>query len=168
MQSGDDSLWESFPHVLESLEGARRYISAFQAPLQELSALSPAQIHTLKACSLLAIPPPPERVPPQGGFPTDLSELNLSGWAALVQDVAAGLQALPPNLGHDMGLPAVALLKLLEASTGVGYCCYCCRLGSWCTCVGAPQPVPPASWRPGCGADSRVWSGCLLWRHDHS
>ena len=29
MQSGDDSLWKSFPHVLETLEGARRYISAF-------------------------------------------------------------------------------------------------------------------------------------------
>ena len=104
------------------------------------------QIHTLRACSLLAIPPPPERVPPQGGFPTDLSELNLSGWATLVQDVAAGLQALPPNLGHDMGLPAVALLQLLEASTGVGYCRYCCMPGSQCTCMGAPQPVPPASW----------------------
>ena len=77
MHSGDDSLWESFPHILESLEGARRYISAFRAPLQELSALSLMQIHTLRACSLLAIPPPPERVPPQGGFPTDLLELNL-------------------------------------------------------------------------------------------
>ena len=146
MQSGDDSLWESFPHILESLEGVRRYISAFQAPLQELSALSPAQIHTLRACSLLAIPPPPERVPLQGGFPTDISELNLLGWAALVQDVAAGLQALSPNLGHDMGLPAVALLQLLEASTGVGYCRYCCRPGSQCTCMGASQPVPPVSW----------------------
>ena len=104
------------------------------------------QIHTLRACSLLAIPPPPERVPPQGGFPTDLSELNLLGWAALVQDVVAGLQALPPNLGCDMGLPAVALLQLLEASTGVGYCHYCCRRGSWCMCVGASQPVPPVSW----------------------
>ena len=146
MQSGDDSLWESFPHVLETLEGARRYISAFQAPLQELSALSPVQIHTLRACSLLAIPPPPERIPPQGGFPTDLLELNLLGWAALVQDVVAGLQALPPNLGHDMGLPAVALLQLLEASTGVGFCHYCCSLGPWCKCVGASQLVPPASW----------------------
>ena len=65
--------------VLETLERPRGYISAFQAPLQELSALSPAQIHTLWACSLLAIPPPPERMPPQGGFSTDLSELNLSG-----------------------------------------------------------------------------------------
>ena len=145
MQSGDDSLWESFPHILETLEGARRYISAFQAPLRELSALSPVQIHTLQACSLLAIPPSPERMPPQGGFPTDLSELNLSGWATLVQDVAARLQALPPNLGCDMGLPAVALLQLLEASTGVGFCHYCCSLGPRCKCVGTSQLVPLTS-----------------------
>ena len=146
MQSGDDSLWKSFPHILESLEGVRRYISAFQAPLQELSALSLAQIHTLGACSLLAIPPRPERVPPQGSFPTDLSELNLLGWAALVQDVAAGLQVLPPNLGRDMGLPAVGLLQVLEASTGVGFCRYCCSPGSRCKCGGASQPVPLVSW----------------------
>ena len=85
-------------------------------------------------------------MPPQGGFPTDLSELNLSGWATLVQDMAAGLQALPPNLGHDIGLPAVALLQLLEASTRVGFCHYCCSLGPQCKCVGASQLVPPASW----------------------
>ena len=92
------------------------------------------------------MPPPPERMPLQGGFPTDLSELNLSGWAALVQDVVAGLLALPPYLGHDMGLPAVALLQLLEASTGVGFCHYCCRPGLWCMCVGASPQVPPVSW----------------------
>ena len=62
-------------------------------------AMSPAQTHTLRACSFLVIPPPPDRIPTQGSFPTDLSELNLSGWATLVQDVAAGLQVLPPNLG---------------------------------------------------------------------
>ena len=99
IHSGDDSLVEPFPYALETLEGARRYISAYRAPLQELSTMSPAQIHTLRACSLLVIPPSTERVPPPGGFPTDLSYLNLSGWAALVQDVASGLQALPPNLG---------------------------------------------------------------------
>ena len=61
--------------------------------------------------------------------------------------MAADLQVLPPNLGHDMGLPAVALLQLLEASTGVGFCCYCCNLGSRCKCMGAYQPAPPQSWR---------------------
>ena len=143
---GMTTFWESFPHVLESMEGARRYISAFRAPLKELSTLSPAQIHTLRACSLLVIPPLPERVPPQGGFPTDLSELNLSSWAALVQDVAAGLQALPPNLGRDMSLPAVSLLQLLETSMGLGFCRYCYHVGSKCICMGTYQPTPPQSW----------------------
>ena len=128
------------------MEGARRYISAFQAPLHELSTLSLVQIHTLRACFLLVIPPPPERVPPQGGFPMDLSELNLSGWATLVQDIAVGLQVLPPNLGHDMGLPAVALLQLLETLTGLGFCHYCYHLGSRCTCMGTYQPTPPQLW----------------------
>ena len=82
----------------------------------------------------------------QGGFPTNLSELNLSGWAALVQDIVAGLQVLPPNLGCDMVLPAVALLQLLETSTGLGFCHYCCHLGSRCTCMGAYKPAPPQSW----------------------
>ena len=83
---------------------------------------------------------------PQGGFLTDLIELNLSGWAALVQDVVAGLQVLPPNLGHDMGLPIVALLQLLETATGVGFCCHCCHPGLQCKCLGASQLVPPMLW----------------------
>ena len=146
MQSQDDSLWESFPQALETLEGARRYISAFQALLQELSTLNPHQVHALWACSVLAIPPPTERMPPPGGFPMDLSELNLLGWAALVQDVVAGLQAVPPNLAHDVGLPAMVLLQLLEATTGVGFCHFCCHLGSWCKCMGAYQQAPPKTW----------------------
>ena len=105
--------------------------------------MSPVQIHTLRACSLLVIPPSTERVPPPGGFPMDLSDLNLLGWAALVQDIAVGLQVLPPNLGHDMSLPAVALLQLLETTTVLGFCHYCCHLGS---CMGAYQPAPPKSW----------------------
>ena len=40
MQSEDDSLWESFPQALETLEGVRRYISAFRALLQELNNLN--------------------------------------------------------------------------------------------------------------------------------
>ena len=45
-----------------------------------------------------------------------------------------------------MGLPAVALLQLLEVSTGVGFCHYCCRPGSQCKCGGTSQLVPPVSW----------------------
>ena len=88
----------------------------------------------------------------------DLSDLNLSSWAGLVQDVASNLLALPPNLGSDMSLPAVALLQLLEKTTGWGYCRYCCHLGSRCICMGSYPLAPPQSWSqlvdqsPGYGA----------------
>ena len=146
MQSRDDSLWESFPRALLTQEGAGRYISAFQAPFQELPSLSPQQVYTLRACSLLVIPPPIGRMVPQGGFLTDLSELNLSGWAALVQDVVAGLQVLPPRLSHDLGLQVVALFQLLEVATGVGFCHHCCNPRPHCRCMGASQSAPPTLW----------------------
>ena len=140
---------DSFPHALEKLEGARRYISAFWAPLHELSL---AQVYAMRACSLLVIPPPKEREPPPGGFPKDLSDLNLSSWAGLVQDVASGLLAPPPNLSSEVSLAAVALLDLLEKTTGWVYCRFCYHLGSRCASTGA---FPP-SWSqvvgelPGC------------------
>ena len=146
MQSRDDSLWESFPQALLTQEGARRYISAFRAPFQELPSLSPQQVYTLRACSLLVIPPPYRRTVPQGGFPTDLTELNLSGWAALVQDMVAGLQALPPRLSHNLGLQVVAMLQLLEVATRVGFCRHCYNPRSCCRCMGASQLAPPVPW----------------------
>ena len=146
MQSGDDSLWESFPQALKSQEGARRYINAFRTPFQELPSLSPQQVYTLWVCSLLVIPPPIGRTVPQGGFLTDLTELNLLGWANLVQDTAAGLQALPPRMSHDLGHKVVALLQLLEVATGVGFCHHCCHPKPCCRCMGASQQAPPTSW----------------------
>ena len=108
----------------------------------------------MRACSLLVIPPPKEREPPPGGFPKDLSDLNLLSWAGLVQDIASGLLVPPSNLGSEVSLPAVALLELLKKTTGWVYCHFCYHLGSRCTCMGAYPP----SWSqvvgesPGCGA----------------
>ena len=106
--------------------------------------MSPAQIHTLRACSLLVIPPSEERVPPPGGFPTDLSDLNLLSWATLVQDVASSLLALPPNLGSDMSLPAVVLLQLLEKATGWEFCHYCCHLAPGASAWEPTIQLPPS------------------------
>ena len=86
------------------------------------------------------------RTVPQGGFPTDLTELNLLGWADLVQDVVAGLQALPPRLCLDLDTQVITLLQLLEAATGVGFCRHCCHPRPRCMCTGASQPVPPMLW----------------------
>ena len=95
---GDASLWESFPRALERRAGARRYVGAFRAPFQDLR-LTPPQEHALRACSLLAIPPPPpgqEALP--GGVPEDLSQDNLSAWSETVQDVAVGMIAPRPEM----------------------------------------------------------------------
>ena len=46
----------------------------------------------------------------------------------------------PPTLGSKVSLAAVALLDLLEKSTGWVYCHFCYHLGSWCTCMGAFPP----------------------------
>ena len=100
----------------------------------------------MQACSLLVIPPPAGSAAPQGGFPTDLTEINFSGWAALVQDVVASLQAQPPGLSHGLGPQVVALLQLLEAATGVGFCHHCCNPQPYCRCAGVPQSTPPTSW----------------------
>ena len=95
---------------------------------------------------LLVIPPPIGRMVPQAGFPSNLSELNLSRWADLVQDVAADLWALPPRLHLDLGTPVIALLQLLEVATGVGFCHHCCHPGPHCTCTGVSQSAPSTLW----------------------
>ena len=119
---------ESFPQTLKTREGAGRYINAFWAPFQGLPPLS----HQDGVCPASLLPPgnPPScrSAAPQGGFPTNLVGSNLSDWAALIQDMVAGLQALPPSLGSCLGLHVVNLLQLLEAATGVGFCRFCCNL----------------------------------------
>ena len=141
-----DSLWESFPQAMQTHEGAGRYINAFWAPFQGLPPLSHQEVYVLQACSLLIIPPPTGRVAPQGGFLIDLTGINLSDWATLVQDVVVSLQALPPRLSNCLDPKVVNLLQLLEAATGVGFCCHCCNLESHCRCVGVPLLAPPTLW----------------------
>ena len=85
-------------------------------------------------------------MPPQGGFLTDLTELSLLKWDDLVQDMAEGLQALPPRLSLDLGSQVVALLQLLEVVTGVGFCCHCCHPVPHCLCMVASQLAPPVLW----------------------
>ena len=144
MQSREESLWESFPQKLQSCEATGRYINAFQAPLQELI-LSRQEVYALLACSLLIIPPPPPgRVAPQGDFPIDLAEINPLGWASLVQDVAAGLQALPPGLSNCLDSEMLNLLHRLEAVTQVKFCCLCYYPETSCGCV--PPMTPLTSW----------------------
>ena len=102
LNSEDDSLWESFPDNLQSLDAVKRYVDAFRAPLQELTHVKVEQVHALRACSLVAIPLSEDRMPPLGCFLKDLTTLNLTGWAGLVQDVAQGMKVVPLNLSMEV------------------------------------------------------------------
>ena len=136
MMHGDASLWESFPRALERRAGARRYVGAFRAPFQDLHP-TPPQEHALRACSLLAIPPPPpgqEALP--GGVPEDLSQDNMSTWAETVQDVAAGMIAPQPEMGLTIFPQVVEVLTLLESVSRVAFCRQCYLPGSTCRCLG--------------------------------
>ena len=104
------------------------------------------QVHALRACSLVAILPSEERMPPPGGFPRDLSGMNLTSWAGLIQDVAQGMKVVPPNLAMEVCLDSMVLLQLLEATTGMGYCRICCQPSPRCCCPGDYQQAPTETW----------------------
>ena len=143
--SGDVSLWESFPWELERLNGARRYVSTFRAPFQDLR-LTSAQEHALRVCSLLAIlPPPPEQKALPGGVPEDLSQDNLSTWAGIVQDIAGGM-IVPPSGTDQIIFPhVVEILTFLESVSRVTFCCQCYLPGSACRCLESSFTTSTAS-----------------------
>ena len=104
------------------------------------------QVHALRACSLVVIPPSEERMPPPEGFPRDLSGMNLTSWAGLIQDVAQGMKVVPPNLSMEVCLDSMVLLQLLEATMGMGYCRICCQPSPRCHCLDDYQLAPMETW----------------------
>ena len=67
-------------------------------------------------------------------------------WASLVQDVAAGLQALPPGLSNCLDPEVITLLQWLEAVTQVRFCHLCYHPDTNCRCAGVPPSAPLTSW----------------------
>ena len=121
-------------------------MDAFRAPLQGLTMMKSQQVHALRACSLVAILPSEERTPPPGGFSRDLSGMNLTSWAGLIQDVAQGMKVVPPNLSMEVYLDSMVLLQLLEATTGMGYCRICCQPSPRCCCGDDYRLAPMETW----------------------
>ena len=148
MMHGDASLWGSFPRALKRRAGTRRYIGAFRAPFQDLR-LTPPQEHALRACSILAIPPPPpgQEVLP-GGVPEDMSQDNLSTWAETVQDVVARMIAPLPETSLTIFPQVVEVLTILESVSRVTFCRQCYLPGSTCRCLGCPLTWGPPTTQP--------------------
>ena len=145
------------------LDGVKRYVDAFRTPLQGLTLMKSQQVHALRACSLVAILQSEERMPPPGGFPKDLSCMNLTSWAGLIQDVAQGMKVVPPNLSMEVCLEAMVLLQLLEATTGMGYCRICSQLSPRCCCED-DQYAPMVTWSQMMARMQRARRGGLHWR----
>ena len=99
-----------------------------------------------RACSLVVIPLSEERMPPPGGFPRDLSGMNLTSWAGFIQDVAQGMKVVSPNLAMKVCLDSMVLLQLLEATTGMGYCRICCQPSPRWRCIDDYQLAPMETW----------------------
>ena len=68
-----------------------------------------------------------------------------SDWASLVQDVAAGLQALPPGLSNCLDPKVMTLLQQLEVITQVRLCHLCYYPDTNCRCSGVPLMTPLTS-----------------------
>ena len=71
--------------------------------------------------------------------------MNLTSWASLIQDVAQGMEVVPPNLSMEICLEAMVLLQLLEATTGIGYCRICSQPSLRCHCED-DQYAPTVTW----------------------
>ena len=57
LESDKDPTWRDFPQALTETQGARCYVTLFEAPF-EASVLSDHENNALQASSLMAMPPP--------------------------------------------------------------------------------------------------------------
>ena len=81
MGSPQDLTWRDFPQSLTEVQGARHYVTLFEAPFMA-SELEGHESQALRAGSLLVIPPPPPGSQPLPGAPlVDLTSQNLAQWA---------------------------------------------------------------------------------------
>ena len=120
--SPQDSTWRDFPQALAEMQGARWYVTLFEAPFVA-SELEGHKSQALRVSSLMAIPPPPSGFQPLPGAPlVDLVGQNLAQWADCVQEVTSHMR-LPPRVAVEC--PAsdmIEVLNRLENMTRVRYC----------------------------------------------
>ena len=77
----------------------KKYVSAFHSALNPmLRELVDGDEHIMRACSLLAIlPPPPGTSLRHLEIPMDLTAMRLPDWVNKIRDLATGMVMLPPT-----------------------------------------------------------------------
>ena len=135
--------WEKdFPSVLEHQAEAKKYVSPFHSALNPiLRELVDGDEHIMRACSLLAIPPPPPGTSLRHlEIPMDLTAMRLPDWVNKIQDLATGMVMLPPTFVVTGMVIQSSVLPKLERVSGVKACRFCLHPHIACGC----GPVP--SW----------------------
>ena len=149
--SDKDPTWRDFLQALMETQGARRYVTLFEAPFKA-SVLSDHENNALRACSLMAMPPPAPGMPSLAELTTvDLPGSSLTQWASQVQDVTSGMRMPLEAAVNCPQEDIVGVLNQLERLTPVKYCCLCFGVGKKCRCSNVLHHTPSqasALWMP--------------------
>ena len=135
--------WEKdFPSALEDQAEAKKNVSAFHSALSPLlRELVDGDEQIMRACSLLAIPPPPPGTSLRHlEIPMDLTTMRLPDWVNNIRDLATGMVMLPPTfVVTGMVIQSSILPKLKRVSRVKSYrfclhphtVCGCSQVASW-------------------------------------
>ena len=125
-----------FPSALEDPAEVKNYISAFYYALSPLlKEVSDGDEHIMRACSLLAILPPPPGMPARHlEIPMDLNTMRLPNWVNNVWDLTTGLVMLPPTFLVTGKVIQSSVLPKLERVAGVKSCRFCLHPHTVCGC----------------------------------
>ena len=149
--SDKDPTWRDFPLAVTDTQGARCYVTLFEAPF-EASVLSDHENNALWASSLRAVPPPPPGMPSLASLTTvNLTEASLTQWASYVQDITSGMRMPPEAAVNCPQEDIVRVLNRLETLTHLKYCRLCFGIGNKCRCTKVPRQTPSqasALWTP--------------------
>ena len=129
--------WEKdFPSALEDQAEAKKYISTFHSALSPiLRELVDRDEHIMRACSLLAIlPPPPGTSLRHHEIPMDLTTMRLPDWVNKIRDLATGMVMLPPTFVVTGMVIQSYVLPKLERVSGVKACRFCLHPHTVCGC----------------------------------
>ena len=132
---------KDFPSALEDQVEAKKYASAFYSALNPmLKELVEGDEHIMRACSLLAIPPPPPDTSLRHlEIPMDLTAMRLSDRVNKIQDLATGMVMLPPTFLVTGVVVQLSILPKLERVSRDRACRFCLHPHTMCGCGQVPS-----------------------------
>ena len=119
----------------------KKYASTFHSALNPmLKELVEGDEHIMRACSLLAILPPPSGTSLRHlEIPMDLDAMRLPDWVNKIQDLATGMVMLPPTFLVTGAVVQSSVLPKLERVSGVRACRFCLHPHTLCGCGQVPS-----------------------------